>query len=80
MAPRCVRNFWIELDVDGKKERIATGPRARSGGFIMYIKMRNRGDVEKVLTLYGREVNGQLRLSASKPDGTDYFTIAMDQD
>jgi hypothetical protein len=33
-----------------------------------------------VLTLYGREVNGQLRLSASKPDGTDYFTIAMDQD
>lgn len=45
--PRNVRNFWIELDVDGRSERISTGPRASNGGFSMEIKLRENGQISK---------------------------------
>lgn len=53
MAPRNVRNFWIELDVDGRKERIATGPRSADGGFMLTIKMREKGTVKEALVIEG---------------------------
>jgi hypothetical protein len=43
--PRNVRNFWIELEVDGKKQKIATGPRSAGGGFDMSIKVRSEGQI-----------------------------------
>lgn len=52
--PRNVRNFWIELDVDGRKHRIATGPRSRAGGFTMRVLMRENGEIsEKEFHLEG---------------------------
>jgi hypothetical protein len=61
--PRCVRNFWIETDVDGKKERVATGPRQANGGFETTIKMRNDGDVAEAGTIKGVvDDDGTLRL------------------
>lgn len=61
-TPRCVRNFWIELEVDGKKERIATGPRSSGGGFRLTIKMRVGGEIEEVATLTGQKSVGKLAL------------------
>jgi len=43
--PRNVRNFWIELGVSGKKQRIAIGPMRPDGGFDMRILIRDQGDV-----------------------------------
>lgn len=43
--PRNVRNFWIELQVDGKKEIVATGPKNSGGGFEAKIYWRVRGAV-----------------------------------
>ena len=43
--PRNVRNFWLTLDVDGKKQRIATGPQRADGGFNLNIKMRAEGEI-----------------------------------
>ena len=43
--PRNVRNFWIELSVDGKKTAVATGPRSRSGGFRCKVLQRADGAI-----------------------------------
>ena len=64
--PRNVRNFWIEADVDGKKQSVATGPRRKDGGFDMTILMRDDGEVsrQKYLTILGRvnQTTGELKL------------------
>lgn len=60
--PRVVRNFWIELEVDGRKEKVATGPRSASGGFQMRVFMREKGSIrDGALAVVGRvRHDGQL--------------------
>ncbi len=61
--PRCVRNFWIELDVDGKKEKIATGPKSAGGGFYLRVKVRKEGYVHnQYVALVGRVVGEEVVL------------------
>lgn len=67
--PRNVRNFWIELDVDGKKQKVATGPRNGSGGFRLRILMREEGgisDKELIVNGYANEEDNTLNLVAWK--------------
>lgn len=62
--PRNVRNFWITLDVDGKKSKVATGPRNRNGGFECIIKMRSEGQIfEEDIVIQGIVRNGLLTLN-----------------
>ncbi len=68
MAPRNVRNFWLELDVDGRSTRIAAGPVARDGGFDLVIKMRSAGDVVETVHVTGRaDQDGALTLRVADP-------------
>ena len=61
--PRNVRNFWIELDVDGSKSRVETGPRSKDGGFDATVKMRDGGSIIEALDILGRaDENGTLTL------------------
>ena len=53
MPPRNVRNFWLELDIDGRKSRIATGPVNTLGGFSLVVKARNRGEVCEAFVIHG---------------------------
>ncbi len=57
--PRNVRNFWVELEVDGKKTKIATGPVAKDGGFHLRVLIREGGSI----------ANGSLQLSGLVKDG-----------
>jgi len=67
--PRNVRNFWIEAKVDGRKTPIAFGPQGKDGGFELTVHMRNKGEVERVLTMSGWVAsNGMLCLSARTGD------------
>lgn len=52
--PRNVRNFWIEIDVDGRKERIAAGPVNKDGGFALNIKQRKNGEIINAVTITGQ--------------------------
>jgi len=52
--PRNVRNFWIEIEIDGRKSRFAGGPVSKDGGFDLTIKQRHRGEVVEVLDVLGR--------------------------
>ena len=66
--PRNVRNFWVELSVDGRATDIASGPRASSGGIDIDIYQRDRGDVRRVLNISGRPLSGKLYLRITDPE------------
>lgn len=67
--PRNVRNFWVELEVDGRKQRaMATGPRNADGGFSLRIYQRDNGQVAgPFVTIYGDVDNGKLVLRGLLP-------------
>lgn len=50
--PRNVRNFWVEVYIDGRKTNIASGPRRKDGGMVIEIFQRDKGSVKKACTLY----------------------------
>jgi hypothetical protein len=67
--PRNVRNFWIELEVDGKKEPVASGPRSKDGGFRLDILQRSKGTITRALSVSGRvDSTGRLVLNAYTVD------------
>jgi hypothetical protein len=56
--PRTVRNFWIDLEVDGRKHRIKAGPKSKSGGFACKILQRADGEIyEKDLVISGNVIS-----------------------
>lgn len=61
--PRNVRNFWLELTVDGSKTRVETGPVAKDGGFTLNILMRDKGGIVKAATLIGDAAGGKIMLT-----------------
>lgn len=66
---RNVRNFWLELSVDGKQSRVDTGPRAKDGGFDLIVYVREDGDIsDKSVHLRGRVgSDGTLQVNCTAP-------------
>lgn len=63
--PANVRNFWIEADIDGIASRVATGPRAKDGGFSLTVKQRDGGGIITALKVRGWiDSTGVIRLEA----------------
>lgn len=63
--PRSVRNFWIDLNVDGRTS-IGTGPVDPNGGFNITILMRDNGEVSNhAVRIEGSCYGGQLTLKVS---------------
>lgn len=58
--PRCVRNFWLTLFVDGKKSVVSTGPRGKDGGFDLRMQIRDQGVVGYAGRIRGRVVGDNL--------------------
>lgn len=70
--PRNVRNFWLSLSVDGRKERVETGPVRADGGFSLKILIRENGrisDTYLLITGTARE-DGKLTVELdTRPTG-----------
>lgn len=64
--PKQVRNFWLELQVDGRETKIATGPKPADGDFSIVIRIRENGEVsDKTVHIYGDvDCDDHLRLWA----------------
>ena len=76
--PRNVRNFWIEVYVDGRKTKVACGPQAKDGGAFITIYQRSNGEVKKAAEIFCVESNGVLESSigiTGKPDRTFCRTV-----
>jgi len=66
--PRNVRNFWLELQVDGRKSEVKTGPRRKDGGFSQKVFIREKGLIQCVGELSGI-VDGGLLWVRWSPSG-----------
>ena len=67
--PRQVRNFWIEAEIDGQKTTLSGGPKSRTGGIEVFIKMRDKGRVDTPITIRGfAHEDGRLALYVYGPD------------
>jgi len=68
--PRNVRNFWIDANIDGRKERLTGGPRRKDGGFALEVSVRSEGDSQRALCIVGRQTNdGELQICIWDGDG-----------
>jgi len=65
--PRNVRNFWIEVQADGVKNLVATGPQAKDGGFKVVIRQRENGGISpRTIEVVGvTDSNGMIRTTTS---------------
>ena len=64
MGRRLTRNYWIELEVDGKTP-IKTGSRMLNGGFTITIMMRDPtrpDETRRAVTVMGRARPAELQL------------------
>lgn len=68
--PRNVRNFWIEVEIDGRTTKLAGGPRSKDGGFTLRIKQRSKGDIITPVHIEGKADIRQLRtiVQITQPD------------
>ena len=57
-----MRNFWIDATIDDRKTPIATGPRAKDGGFDLTISQRSAGAELVTLVVIGRADGDKLTL------------------
>ena len=55
-----VRNFWIDVDVDGRETMLSGGPRAKDGGMSVILKQRDEGSITTALRISCRQCNGKL--------------------
>lgn len=66
MAPRNVRNFWLDLNVDkgdGTATNTGVGPVAKDGGFRCRVLMRSDGQIySEDLMVDGIVIDGLLEL------------------
>ncbi len=72
--PRCVRNFWLKADIDGRRSQFASGPRGRDGGFCLDILIRDRGDISPhPLRVWGRCIRGKLKVTVEDGNQTVFI-------
>lgn len=78
MSPRNVRNFWLELTVDGRTSRIETGPQAKDGGFSLVILQRDNGNILRAMEVDGfAQSDGKLRCEARLPQTKEQVSISF---
>jgi len=74
--PRNVRNFWVEVEVDGYKNPIKFGPREKDGGFEMVIKQRKEGKVAIGAYIRGFVTeSGQIVLSIESGQNINHMEV-----
>lgn len=79
--PRNTRNFWLDLDVDGRDTSVTTGPASKEGGFRQEVFIRDGGRVEQALTISGyAHRDGTLRLVVKDGDGNTVHEVERHRD
>ena len=79
--PRIVRNFWVDVDVDGRQTMIGTGPKGYRGGLKLTLYQRNEGSVDKALAIdcyWGSD--GQLHTLVGDEEGHVVYKVTTDRD
>lgn len=68
--PRCVRNFWVDAEIDGRSTTLSGGPTGKAGGLDATFFIRDDGAVAEALTVSGfAHSDGSLVLRVKDADG-----------
>lgn len=60
--PRCVRNFWIDVEADGYKKSVGLGPRRKDGGMDVLLYVRDGGQVKSAVSILCRADGDSLSI------------------
>lgn len=55
-------NFWVDINIDGRKTRLSGGPKNKDGGFSMAIYQRDKGQSVKALEIEGVVEDNKLAI------------------
>jgi hypothetical protein len=75
--PKTVRNFWLNLDVDGRASSTGTGPAGHTGGFVLTVLLREDGGIsERRLRVRGYSNGSTVYLEAyAEGEGTEALPV-----
>lgn len=78
--PRNVRNFWLDVNIDGQATRLSGGPQAKDGGFDLTIKMRDNGGIIEAVDILGRaNADGRLTLTVRRQSDSAELTVIRER-
>ena len=46
-----VRNFWVEVEIDGRKTVLKGGGRGKQDGMLIRLYQRNKGNIKEVVNI-----------------------------
>ena len=72
-----VRNFWIDVNIDGRQTFLSGGPKAKTGGMDITIYQRNEGSIKKAISIYCRADGDRLYTEVY---ADDKFVAEVDTD
>ena len=65
-----MRNFWIEVQIDGRATPLRGGPISKDGGFSITVYMKQKGESVEAMTVTGQVTrDGDLLIKASSDIG-----------
>ena len=74
--PRIVRNFWVDLKVDGRKSKIGTGPKSRFDGLAIDLQQRSGKTIaKKYVAIRCHEERGSLCTRVELRGGDEVITL-----
>lgn len=78
--PRTVRNYWIEVEIDGYKNTIKGGTRNKDGGLEVTLYQRDGGNISTAVTI-SSYVNkyGVLVTEVKDNDGNVVFSYTTER-
>ena len=47
-----VRNFWIEVEIDGRKTKLTGGPTGKNGGMVIVLYQRQEGKIIQPIRIH----------------------------
>jgi len=75
-----IRNFYIECNIDGRKNVLASGPRAEDGGFNLTIYQRSEGEQITALIVAGVvNADGMLALEILRNNNTFMISSVLER-
>lgn len=76
-----LRNFWIEVEIAGRKTKLKGGPASRLGGMKVTLYQRDNGSIHKSVAIdCEADTVGNLMTTVStiKPNGLGYDVTYAD--
>ena len=71
-----IRNFWVEVEIDGRKTTFKGGPRNKNGGMRITLYQRDNGKIIKPLKIacLAFDTNGVITLNTTVFNTLDDFS------